>query len=54
MCTRGLGPEQTGVEVQSVAPKGAVAGKLKPGDVLLKVDSYEVSSEGTVSYEVLS
>lgn len=40
------------MEIHSVAPKGALAGKCVPGDVLLKIDNFEVSSEGTVSYEV--
>jgi len=48
----GMGTDKTGVEVTDVAPKGTLAGKIEPGDVILKIDGHDVSSEGTVSYDV--
>jgi len=47
----GLDGTDTGVQVCSVYSGGASDGIVKPGDVILKIDGLEVSSDGTIPLE---
>eukprot|EP00406_Dinophysis_acuminata_P002139 CAMPEP_0179214168 /NCGR_PEP_ID=MMETSP0797-20121207/2156_1 /TAXON_ID=47934 /ORGANISM="Dinophysis acuminata, Strain DAEP01" /LENGTH=530 /DNA_ID=CAMNT_0020920151 /DNA_START=39 /DNA_END=1631 /DNA_ORIENTATION=+ len=44
--------DRTGVRIRSVAPLGATAGKVQPGDILLEVDRHTVSNESTISLQL--
>ena len=47
----GLPDDNRGVVVTSVGSASVCAGKLRPGDVLLKIDGIEVQSDGMVQIE---
>ncbi|MEI8293489.1 MAG: trypsin-like peptidase domain-containing protein [bacterium] len=47
----GIEDDNSGVQVCSVYRGGASDGIVKPGDVILRIDGYRVSSDGTISFE---
>jgi S1-C subfamily serine protease len=46
----GLDDEQSGVLVRKVYPSSPVEGLLKPGDVILTINGYDVGNDGTVAF----
>jgi S1-C subfamily serine protease len=48
----GLGDDDRGVVVSSVASAGVAAGLIKVGDVLLAIDGHVIASDGSVELEV--
>ena len=49
----GLKPNQTGMIVETVYPKGSADGFLQAGDVILKIDDHNVANDGTVALQDL-
>lgn len=45
-----LPSESTGVLVNRIAPESPLAGKLNPGDVLLRVDGVNIANDGTIEF----
>jgi S1-C subfamily serine protease len=46
----GMSPEMTGVLVNRVAPETAADGVLNEGDVILKIDEFDIASDGTIEF----